>query len=1159
MSTLDFDRDRKESVSWLQEVGITVTDDNILKQEFPSFSIIIKLNKWTKRTESSIIKKRITQLKDQFLSERTLRPFLVVPDDAKHSALYILLENEMFQYPLVETLSQFIVFSNMDLITTKQITKDIMRDLSYHSKIYEHDKMSNSLLKCINDSSNELRPLLISYLPVILDCTDQVIDDLMDLATRYNELTKDVLISIESFSLSPEKKETIRMKVLNDILSSANINDIGTVTQFLVDTTDKNNAYSTIDAFQKYIFLTNDNLPYCNVILNFLTSIGFNVEYTSAYIKKLNDSLSFTIFDMWSLYCLFDPSSSRNDVQSLLCKKIDGGYITPNLINSSVDGFGYTLNIISKRLVDIILWMLGNSSPNVNDIGGFLAMTYFDECGHIGIEQDIISIIIQQVKIGNDENKHFAIKLLKKMCKSRTSKLSLHIRLIEDLLYSYKSLPFDIFKKSAFIIVALTFLDQSSIERNAGSQLHIFIQKVLNRSLHESVKYGVIVAAYILKRYSELSADHAFIGKHFNSVVDSISDNMFCTSLLFTELSKRESNNEAFNMMLFECLDQILKSILSPEEGLDTERYYVSNNVDFYVNFLDSVSSESGPRTHSLSVQRSQSRCKSSAYVMSISGLYLYLNCASKLNRDVSNVMKYPLNISSTSSDSTIKTRYLATLYLAHNWIMQLLNFFSKHGSEHIFDRLNHLVEIDESLYSLMMSGNSNVDEIIFIPQLPKFAPIVKMASASEYKSGTFMDSLREYFVAPTYSLVKIVCDIDTPFDVNTFNIVYRLLKWYLYLISDKGRKNDANIERHFRVKRLTNPPLDIIKYAINKLVPYLLDETSKKADELLRVVFETISAQLYLPCNKMEANFVMLLETLCQHKSRKKCIKYFQSLIKPYFSPHTTYSLLVIIKAILHSGPQNKYDKLGEEVKIINDISRKLLMSDDPILPQKLVKPTLCTFFDYNPNLVGDIYFFSHDLLFPEIYISNISSKWPSLNDKTSHIFFQQCFHAVNKKLREISSSIDKRNEILDENSIVLLASQLVDIVENCKTLLNTTAIDGIPDTVIKASLKCGVDFLNEMTNLMSFLKDAYDVDSEKVTQVINLVQIIRRNINSKSKFAKSSVKKLIDLVPRVSKAMQHYSCMVKKMLSTLPDSNVQVRPMQDRDLTGNPIPSSQ
>ena len=1163
-------------LEWLKKCGVLFTDEGYPFFKYPANKIKDKLQKWTEKIDEDDLNTAIKSLNDYLSNARSLKFWLKIPKGSLKSLPSILMENKRLQTAVFKYLCQYISLTYMD--TTNeiplQITQEILRDMKYHSRIYENEKVTEALFDAVNNAKENLRPLIISSLNEIIDCSPKVIESLLDIMVQTPQYTKDVLGAFESFQLSDTDKEEIRKKVLNDTLSAVNPSDLNVVIQFLMDTTDKTNAKETVDAFRENIVVSSeprdDDDSDIFLILILKNSLKVNSEFATQYLKSMQEELELKVTDVWVLFCLFDITSRRNETMTAIGKLVHSGVLNEDIIKESIINHGKALESITRPITDLINWMLESNVEEILETGDHFAYYLFEEIKHPGVQQDIIASLLQQIGIGDDINKVNAVTILDKMSKEFPEKMAYHSHILEAPLFSYQSMNLDIFKMVVSVIVRLTFVDQQSIEANSGSQLHVFLRKMLNKSISDSTKYGIIVASAILKRYAEVCVDDPQpIQKHFSYIIDMTEGEWDLTSLLYQELSIDRPNSPALNQMLYTRLKQSLDFLIARDNDERIERYGLSE-VEGAIQFYEAVTQAKVKRTLTLTGVRNTSGLRSSAYIFTRGALRLFLESADRCDADNEHVYELPLRIFNGSGEDLTRAQSISVLYLAHNWITDLLNHFGDTKIDTLWKRLHDLIEIDDMLVSAFKEEDSSSTTYELIPKIPKADKIAKKASQQVDKSSFFINELRRYFISPRLSLVMMILEMKLPLDDEKLRFLSRLLYAYEYIITPPPKKRKGSSASSsasassggkddedplFPLEIIKQPPLEIIHFICNTLLPEVLQCPNELAPTILIQIINVITVQFSLPIYKKEDSYSELLESVCNNRSKKKCFKFFAEMIDSSQPIEVQFALIKLINTILHSG-SSRINKTGEEVQILNQECKRLLQSSTPVLPVKFVKPTLTMFFELNADPLEDVKEIASHVLKAEIYKGEEKNEdWPSLVESTAPYFFQLCFQTVNKSLHEIAIK-SKKAQNIDEESILAILNRLINLGDYTKMLLFSTAAYGIPTAVMRISIKMSDNWLIEVIQLLDFLKESYEVSPDMVKKFETTIRTVRKYVYSKIRWVRdnSKEKSLVTLLPSVSKNITQVAYGLRQVIKATEGSEgLRLQTMQDRDLEGN------
>ena len=1156
-----------KGLEWLRKAGVAFTADGYPVFLKPVNQIIAKLQKFTEKKSKDELDAETKKFSEYLTSPNGLKYWLRIPKGALKSLPSILMENKCFQLPVIQYLCQYIAMTSIEtsMEIPTELTNAILRDMKYHTRIFDNDKVATCLFDAIGSAKDTLQPLLLASLNEIIDCSSTVVHSLLDMMVRTPALTKDILGAFEGFQLTDEEKKEIREKVLSDTLQAVTPSHLNVVIQFLMDTTDKTNAKETVDTFRENMVIstdpdsTDDSDVFLILILK--NSLKVNTEFATQYMKAIIDELELKITDVWVLFCMFDITSRRNETKQAITKMIHSNSLNESILTTAIHGHEKALQNVMRPITDLLSWMLESTIPEVLQIGDVLAVELFKEIEHPGVQQDIIASLLQQVGIGDDANKENAIRTLNQMSIEMPEKMSFHIHILEAPLYSFQSMDLSIFKTAVSIIVRLTFVDQQSIEANSGSQLHVFLRKMLNKTTTDSTKYGIIVASTILKRYAEVCVDDpAPIQKHFGYIIDMTEGDMALTGMLYQELSIDRPNSPALNQMLYTVLNQSMKILVSTDNDEKLERFGLetTEGTEGAIQFYEAVTQMKQKHTLTLSCARTSTGLKSSAYIFTRGALRLYLESADACDQDNMNVFNLPLRIFDGIGEDLTKTQIISILYLAHNWIQELLNHYGDTKIENLWKRLENLIQIDDMLVD---SFKEDVDQTSFelAPTFSKVSQVVKKSSSQDDKSSFFINELRNYFIPPRQSMIMMLITMEPPFDDLKFRFLSKLLFAYEYLITPEKKTKDKTTTQPqlFHVEKISHPPLEIVKWIANTLLPNILESDHNMAPMIVIQTINVLSAQFSLPEYKREAPYANLLDAICGHHSMKKCFKYFSDMIKDSQKIEIQFALIKLLHTILHSGT-GRINQHSNEVEALNNHCRRLLMSSNPVLPVKMVKPVLSLFFEHNPDPISDVRKFAREILKPELYKGDEQcEEWPSLQKKTAQYFFQNSFAVINKQFHEIATKSKKATD-LDEQSVLAILDRINELGVDTKALLQTTAAFGIPSEIQKYAIKQGDAWIVEVTQLLGFIKDAFEVDSGKVKDFMNVIKMVRKYINSKIKWIRDNTSKkekaLASLLPTVSKNMTIVAYKMQQVIKDTEGSEgIRLQVMQDRDLEGN------
>jgi len=1147
------------SLKWLHECGISFNSSYIPCFNLPVHKILSKLDKWSTKSREGDIEEAITSLKQYLMDGNFLLKWLENPPKPSKSMINLLLEVKALQTQCFDVLCQFISISDMEFNDqNKKIIHMIIQDMKFHSRIYNYESITTSIFDCIHSVKDSIKQIMIDSLYHILDCSPTIIENLTQMMTESPILTKDILSALEGFGVSSEDKEKLRIHMINDILPSVHSSDLNIVLQYLMDTTDEENSQETVDSFRSHLLIeknsnaTDDTNLF--IILMLRPSLRFNKIFQDCYVKTLQNIKELSILDVWVLFCLFDISSLRSDISQIIIKLIKSDILNVQLCSESVIGHHIELESLNRSICDFVGFCLDTSNDEVNQIGMELAFSFFIEAKSLSIQQDILAFLLQQIGIGEEVFKMKSASVLLRLCNEYPKMLSYHIPLLESVLFSYQTLPIQIFKIVTKVIVQITFSSVESIEKCSGSQIHIFLHKMLNRTTLESVKYGVIVAASILCRYGEICGESIQpVQEQFDYIMDSIEENDACTDVLLQELFQNLPDSFSLNRLLFERLQKMLDLILIDTINDDTEWFRIGSPL----KALDIYGILQASNNPSIISNKMHAKRKRSLYLFTHSANMLYFETSKTIGHDVSEILTYSLRLFPSNPDELSTDLVFTSLYIAHNWIMSLLNFFCKSEDPNVLHRLIQLLEIDHRMIS------AGKDEISikpseFIPPNMKIGSLFK-----KFKSINKVDSiiyeLHQCFCTPSVDFVKYITFLQPPFCSDTIKVFMKMLTELEYLLlpsnTSKRGKNDEKSDLVYSKPTIKDPPLRIIEFLFQIVLPHITISDHEEKNFIVESIFKIGVHYLTHSYFKKQELFEHLLLSICGDNSRKKAFIEISSHFKDDDPIEIKSSMLEFLSCIIHSGPATKINVLGSEYLFICDQSRSLLKNGPENIIFPVFKTTLVMFFDHNPNIIEELSALVPDLLSPDTYQGDKGSLWNTVKGKAAIKFLEQSLSAVNKKIRDFNKKHVK-NAILDDNSVQAMMNHLNSLVTLTKNLLETTAHEGLPIDILKTVLKSGKEWINETKSVLPFLKTASEVDKASVQQFFECVKTIRRIIDSKMTHVKANEEKLYKIIPQISK--QSWSLvleMVKIMKSIDMCEDLQMELMQERNLNGKKI----
>lgn len=1190
------------NLEWLVNIGVNFDKNDVIFTQL-SHKIQENLDKWRKTAEKADIHCAKDSIKPYFSSPSLLYKWLSPPEGSQHSLVQILSRDKKFQNTIFELICNFLTLTAFDLTSNNNIRKLvelIIKSLSFPPKIYDKDHIVNLVFDAISNTHETLQPILIRSLHTIMDPTIDAINRLINIMIEKPRLIQDALTALEGFQLTKEETENVRKHVLNDILSSASSTDLQAVIRFLVSTTDDTNASKTIESFRKsLVIFHHNNKNQLNIrkngtlsvddsntffVIQLKSALQFNQSFSRAYSTILeNKPDEMVTLDYWVLYCMYGIPAQKSIAEKLIMKLCSDDTMTGEAARESIIGHINALEILFDSITDLISWCLGTSkggssdnstkslsaaesgnsiADKLADIGTSLALTMFEEVQNVTTQQNIVGSLLMQIGIGSDDNKRKAANVLSSLDEK---KLRTHLTLISGILPSYDSIPLSVFKVIISVIVKLEFADGPE----QGSQLHIFVSKMLTSTKKTAKDVGVVTAAAILNRYAHFN-DLDAIQIQFNSMMLVISDDPIALNQFYGELSNNENRGKIFNEFLIENLTKQFASIITERAKTNSQINNEENNGDesplsdwFSLDesidsSLDFISGISGTvqKKKTLSIQNYRKAVLSTnlPIVFTHSGLKLLLDCHVALEHELEDVFgkyfKMPFKMFVVESNDLTNVQRVQALLYVHSYILETLNYFGPKKTKECIQRMENRYEI-ERLLIMYLSDFKVFNHPFFGEMFPKCNTTVKNANKTPDPSAFFVSRYRSYFNAPRLEYIDLLFSLSLPIDDESCPVCIRLLDDYLYLIKPSKSQMTSPL---FECKKVNQPPLSIITFISNDLLDSVLnDEVQSEAVEaIVDKIFLIINAQILLPVYRDKKAFVPLMMAICGKKNQQEAFRYFFSKVKDNMKIETTVSLVELLKSLLHCGTSSRamFDLYGTEMKNLCNLCRILLKSQK--LQKNYVKQVLPIFFDHNPKILDEVDDLIKNVINKEIFNNEENEEWKSLTKDTFDIYFNQCFKLLNIKMAEIGKNL-KSNKVqfLDEETMNILITRMVNLASQMRFLLMKISTPNVPPSIHQKVIQLGPNWMDSCTDLLVFLKDARNVYTEKVDEFIGFIRTIRRNLQAVVGHARNNQPKLQRFLPRITKSLETWSYSLRTTFEEVYD-DLKLDHMHERTIEG-------
>lgn len=1165
------------NLDWLRDLGVEF-DQNTFILTTLSHKIGEKLARWRKVTPKSTIESAIESIKPYLSSSSLLYQWVQIPADSQNSLVQILARDKKFQAPVFDTICNYLTLTAFEANSSekyKNLVKLIIKSLSFLPQIYQPNLVIESLFDAINNSNENLQPILISQLHEMIESTPAVIQKLLNIMIEKPQMVQDCLTALQSFQLSKEETEKVRKRVLDDILSSATFQDLQSVINFLIVTTDDSNASVTVDAFRQKLVIYNaksnqNELALPNFAISNESSRYFIIQFKSfalrstpffkSYCAALEQpDVELVILDYWALYCMFSTPGQKNKAQTIFIKLCNDNKITPEMTRDSIFGHVRTLDILLDEIANIISWCLSISdtserNPNsdyMSDIVSAMAQALFEEVDDVCTQQNIVGLLLSQITIGSDVNQLKAARLLSIL---DPTKLRNHLALISGLLPSYDSLPPSVFTIIISVITKLEFATHAE----SGSQLHIFVSKMLASNKPEAKQAGIVTGASILNRYF-LFGKINDIQTQFNNIMISL-DDPYSLSLFFNELANNQKRGDRANEFLVDALSKLFEQIVcekikdlnNPIEWFSLDPFISSS-----LNFISAIDDLNGIQKRSL---KRHIPVSSLAFVFSNTGIRLWLDSHLALNHDLKEVFgefyKMPFKMYDPDNDSLSKDQKIFVLLIVHSFILETLNFFGNLCYEESFERLSNRTHIEELLLNLLSEYKSYNHP--YLGQIfSKCNNVLKKITQTTDRSAHFIYQFRYLFPAPRLQYLNLLFNLNLPLSEAHIPICTRLLDDYLYLISPKRLSNNNSL---FTCEQLTNPPLDIITFISNKLLDSVILEDNPecyvKYQEVIERIFNIVNTQIKLPVYSEKKEFNSLLRAICDKENQLIAFNYFLSKLSATMKDETYVTLVELLKNILHCGPptRNAVDLYGKEMKHLRKACKNFLRTKKA--NKAYVHRILVIFFDRNPKGQNDLQEII-EILTMDILNGQTNPQWISLTSETFLLYYEQCWKFINSKISEISKKLKTNQfDVLNEQNVLALLDLIKNLGLLAKKLIQNISNNDVTSAILAKVIPYGSSWMENCTQLLDFLKDACQVSKEDTVAFISTNRCIRRNLQALIDHVRKNFPNSEKSLPRLTKAVESWSYNLKNSFQDVYDGEALImEKMPDRDIEGNRI----
>jgi hypothetical protein len=656
-------------------------------------------------------------------------------------------------------------------------------------------------------------------------------------------------------------------------------------------------------------------------------------------------------------------------------------------------------------------------------------------------------------------------------------------------------------------------------------------------------RLGVIGMAAVLSRYDEITkADFERNAELYSFLISIIRDDGLVMVSFYECLCHNQNRSNAFNEFLIERLTKQLQVLLVEPNG-QTEYGLVES--ERCLDFVSFVSREPTRSAHSLRTQRHRSDIRNAVLVFSGSGLRLLFEATVSIGRDLRDHCGYLFEISLQLNCEALSHEDSVTILLhAHSFIMSLLNFFSGTVDENILARIGHLMEIERRIVS-ELGGIEQYVHPFYEEMFPRHRARLKRWKDSSDLTMLFMQKFRNFFAPPMPTLFNVLVNCSVPLSLEDHRMVLRLLLEYRYILAPNKPLFECSPYHS----------LDILRFLSAELLPSVLEVDTESAVSICEQIFQVLRMQISLSHYRDKLRFEQMLQALCQTDNRGLAFKYFAKMMKDELPQEIKLSLLLFLRALMHSGPSCKWDIEGREYKRMAHVSRKLLTSHSPVLEKSGVKSVLPLFFEYNTSILDEVSLFITTTFSVDILAGGKCEQWPSVVPETFVLFFNQCMVILNSRLAEIKRKISLSSFVLSEEAVATIMNRLNKIAALMKGLLLHTCSPAIPTNVLRCVLKQGVAWTDTSILLFSFLNDAKECEPASVGNFLDFSRSIKRQLQIIVDHVRRNEKSLQALLPSVSKSLASWSYSMRNVLRTNHDEAIQIEAFRERTLLGDMV----
>ncbi|OHT11791.1 hypothetical protein TRFO_18689 [Tritrichomonas foetus] len=1206
-----------DGLQWLDPLGISFDDTFCPTIKGTLRQIEQNISNYISSLPKSQVDDLCHSLSSYFLDIYIVSQF-TQPTNVNTSFLKIILNIYILQEAVISALGQFfsMTFLEDNLVKLRTITLAITRDLSFLKCISNEKALTDMLFDAISNCHHSIKEILLDSLFLLIDGSSEVIDRLLKLILENNDdnIISSILQAIEGLTLSPADKERVRQHVLTNILPAATTRELPAVIKFLVSTTDETNAAITVDSFRSNLFIvspshlhnenfneqlssgtnslsqnetsssfpkqsrkkrkrmtvnkiTAENLTFADteffILLQLKNALQFNHSFNKNFIIALEfSSGEFCTLDVWVLFCLFSISPMRARAQQMITK-MSGKTLTSNSITNAVLGHQKALENLSNSMIDLMSWMISNTSENVANNGIALASALFEENENSGTLQDIVGALLIQIEIGEESNKARIVSILELLSLEHPEKLRNFVQLIQGLLWGSESITNSLYSIIASITARLTLRSLDDFEEQASAQITIGFNKMMSSTHSELRELGVIGSAAILNRINEISGDEMDnIVKVYSQIMNFICDDIK-SSLIFNRCLLRNRNRtNNFNIYLIDELEKRFQELIIEDEGtgqfgLESSKH--SFNLIQYL-FSDSIKTTFPSR-------KAYERRRLAVVIFSSTALQLLLDAHKKIGNSLREKCFYIFETSFTLSNDDRKDEECLTILLfVHSYLMCLLNYFcdeiihnksNKHATENgdfpgkCIQRASQLISIEEKIV-LTLRSIDNFEHDIYGKMFPKHKPFLKKYKDANDVNCIFIEKYRIYFSSPSSTFFSLIYSLPLPLSDNHLKIAFRIIIDYMYCLQAKnGPIYEVDLYES----------LDFIHFLCMKLLPTLMRDERSTSILILERIFKLLKIEFTLPQYKDKNQFDRLLKSCSGNDSgRSNVFKKFAKIMVNYPDLPQTIQLplLLLLRSILHNGPSQKVDICGNEAKCLCKLAKKMLTCKTPILSKSGVQSILPIFFEHNKRVINHVSTFVTVVFPQDILAGNRCEDWPSLIPETFSLYFNQCFLALNMKLNEAKKKILSNSFIISENLIEAVMNRLNKLAALTKGLLLHTCAEKVPVCVIRVTIRHGVNWLDNVTGLFPFLCDSRDYNFEAFDEFLTLSAAIARQLQSVVDHVRRNEKSLQSLLPGISKSLATWSYALKSSLRSVQEE-AELLPAKERTLVGEVIRTQQ